>query len=96
MTLEIGLLISMIGCFVALAGWLANREKRVCGDAEWRGCVNAKLDVIVGIKDDLTRIEAEVRTFGERLARAEAGIAQAHRRMDEQNGIPHSCGKEGK
>lgn len=84
MTLELGLLLSMIGCFVGLAGWLANREKRVCGDAEWRGCVNAKLDVIVGIKKDLTRIETEVREFGERLARVESAMAQIYRRSDEQ------------
>ena len=83
MTLEIGLLISLIGCLLAIAGWLANREKRVAGDAEWRGCVNAKLDVIVGMKDDLTRVEAEVKEFSERLTRAEYGVEQLTRRMTE-------------
>lgn len=83
MTLEIGLLISVAGCFVALAGWLANREKHVAGDAEWRGSVNAKLDVIVGMKDDLARVDEQVKEFGERLARAESSAAQAHHRLDE-------------
>ena len=48
MSIEIGIMLSIVGCFVGLAGWLASREKRVAGDAEWRGSVNAKLDVIVG------------------------------------------------
>lgn len=87
MTLEIGLLISVIGCLIALAGWLANREKRVAGDAEWRGSVNAKLDVIVGMKDDLTRLETEVKEFSERLTRAEAGVAQVNQRIDEWKNI---------
>ena len=87
MTLEIGLLISVIGGLIALAGWLANREKRVAGDAEWRGSVNAKLDVIVGMKDDLTRLETEVKEFSERLTRAEAGVAQVNQRIDEWKNI---------
>ena len=76
MSLEIGLLISVIGCWIGIAGWRMNREKRVAGDAEWRGCVNAKLDVIVGMKDDLSRVESEMKEFGERLTRTEASVAQ--------------------
>lgn len=83
MTLEVGLLLSVLGCFVGLAGWLATREKRVAGDAEWRGSVNAKLDVIVGMKDDLARVDGQVKEFGERLAKVESSAAQAHRRIDE-------------
>ena len=81
--MEIGLLISLLGCFVGMAGWLATREKRVAGDAEWRGSVNAKLDVIVGMRDDLNRVEGQVKEFGERLAKVESSAAQAHRRIDE-------------
>ena len=53
MTVEISILLAFLGGFVGLAGWLGGRDKRIAGDAEWRGSVNAELDVIVGIRKDL-------------------------------------------
>ena len=86
MAIEIGLLLSVIGGFVGLAGWLGNREKRLTKEAQWRGAVDAKLDVIVGIKDNVEQLSATVRSHGERLAKAEASAVQAHRRIDELTG----------
>ncbi len=83
MSIEIGIMVSIIGCFVGLAGWLVSREKRVAGDAEWRGSVNAKLDVIVGMRDALTRVEEQVKDIAQRLAKTEASTQQAHQRIDE-------------
>lgn len=83
MSVEIGILISVAGCLVGLAGWLAAREKRVAGDAEWRGSVNAKLDVILGMRDALAQVEEQVKDIAQRLARTEASAAQAHQRIDE-------------
>ena len=52
MNIEIGLLIAVIGCFVGLAGWLSGRDKKLSADSEWKGEVNAKLDLAIGIRND--------------------------------------------
>lgn len=83
---SIGGLIALVGCFVGLAGWLSARDKRTGDDREWRGEVNAKLDVIVGIKTDVERLEKTVNCHGERLAKVEASATQAHKRIDRREG----------
>lgn len=52
MTIEIGLLLAIIGGFIGLAGWLSGRDKKIANDSEWKGMVNAKLDIAVGIRKD--------------------------------------------
>ena len=49
-TIEITVLIAVVGCFVGLAGWLSGRDKKISGESKWRGSVDAKLDAIMGIK----------------------------------------------
>lgn len=80
---ELGTIIAVVGCFVGLAGWLSGRDKRVAQDAQWRGSVDAKLDLIVGIKSDVARLDATVSNHSERIAKAESSAAQAHHRIDE-------------
>ena len=83
MTLEISILLAVLSGFVGLAGWLGGRDKRIAGDAEWRGSVNAKLDVIVGIRKDLDQITAALAGSAERLAKLESGYAQLQQRVAE-------------
>jgi hypothetical protein len=52
MEIEISLIIALVGCFVGLAGWLSGRDKRLSSDSEWKGEVNAKLDLAIGIRGD--------------------------------------------
>lgn len=52
MEMEISIIIALIGCFVGLAGWLSGRDKRLSADSEWKGEVNAKLDLAIGIRND--------------------------------------------
>ena len=52
MTVEISIVIALVGCFVGLAGWLSGRDKRLAADSEWKGEVNAKLDLAIGIRND--------------------------------------------
>lgn len=80
---ELGALIAAIGCFVGLYGWLSGRDKKVAGDAQWRGSVDAKLDLIVGIKSDVAKLDAVVGSHSERLAKVESSAAQAHHRIDD-------------
>ena len=57
MSIEIGLLFSAIACFIGLLGYLINRDKKIMNDSEWRGTVNAKLDVIIGVKEDVKEVK---------------------------------------
>jgi hypothetical protein len=84
-TVEIGIIIALVGCFVGLAGWLAGRDKHISEDAEWRGCINAKLDVIVGIKNDMESIKLTLSEHGEKIAAVDSSTQQAHHRIDEIN-----------
>ena len=82
-TLSIGIIVALVGCFIGLAGWLSGRDKRISETAEWRGEINAKLDVACGVKHDVDRIEESVRKQGERISAVESSAKQAHHRIDE-------------
>lgn len=81
-TQTITLLIGIIGCFVALAGWLANREKKVVNDSEWRGNVNGKLDAILGIDKRVDSLEHEVKEQGKGLAAVNEKTNSMNQRLD--------------
>lgn len=87
MTVEIGAIIAIVGCFVGLAGWLAGRDKRIANDGEWKGMVNAKLDDIKssvsGTSAELSKINTLLAEHGERLTAVESSAKQAHHRIDE-------------
>lgn len=91
---EISVIIAVIGCFVGLAGWLSNRDKRTQRDAEWRGIFTAKLDSILasvtGLRGDVDKLDSRMNDYGERLATVEASAHQAHKRLDEIT--PHRKG----
>lgn len=60
MSVEIGLLIAIIGCFIGLAGWLSSRDKKLSTDSEWKGMVNTKLDLAIGIRQDHEELRQRV------------------------------------
>ncbi|HEX3037952.1 MAG TPA: hypothetical protein VHO94_03050 [Oscillospiraceae bacterium] len=83
--ITISIIVALVGCFVGLAGWLSGRDKHISDDAEWRGCINAKLDVIVGIKEDMESIKLTLSEHGEKIASVDSSTQQAHHRIDEIN-----------
>lgn len=90
MTVELSILIAVIGCLVGLAGWMSNRDKHLTNDAEWRGQVNGKLDDIMGIRKDVDKLGEKMDHQGERIAVVEASAKSAHKRLDEHiGGIGH-------
>lgn len=46
-TSTISIIIAIIGCVVGISGWVSRRDSRTESDAEWKGGVNAKLDMIL-------------------------------------------------
>ena len=83
MNLDLGLALAVLGGFLGLAGWLSGREKRVSQEAQWRGEVNAKLDVIVGVKNSLESLQENVKGHEGRLSAVENSAKSAHHRLDE-------------
>lgn len=79
----ISILIALVGCFVGLAGWLSGRDKKISNDAEWKGAINAKLDVICGISQDVKRLEDMIHEQGKQISSIDASAKQAHHRIDE-------------
>jgi len=78
----IGIIGTIIGCFIGLAGWLSGRDKKISNDAEWRGMVNTKLDSILGLRTDVEHLEKEVKQHGERITAVESSVKSAHHRID--------------
>ena len=60
MTIEVTILIALIGCFIGILGYLANRDKKIVNDSEWRGIVNTKLDMILGVKEDIKNLDRKL------------------------------------
>ena len=67
----ISVLIAVIGCFVGLAGWLAGRDKKLSQDSEWRGTVNTKLDLAIGIRKDHDELKETVSKQGRSIVALE-------------------------
>ena len=79
---ELSAILALLGGFVGLAGWLSGRDKRLTSDAEWKGTVNAKLDIVVNMTHNMERLENTVHEHGERLSAVESSAKQAHHRID--------------
>lgn len=71
MTIEIGILVAIIGCFIGILGYVAGRDKKIANDSEWKGSVNAKLDTIIGIKRDVQHLDDKVQDHEKRIIKLE-------------------------
>jgi len=81
-TFSLSILIAIAGCFVGLAGWLHSRDTKISEDAEWKGMVNAKLDMAIGLRKDHNDLEEKHNTLAERVGRIEEATKAAHHRID--------------
>lgn len=79
----ISLIIGLVGCLVGVAGHLRNKDSKTESDAEWKGSVNAKLDIIVGLKSDVEEIKGvtqdhETRITVLELKKKKKGISEIY------------------
>ena len=86
MQIEITLLIAILGGFVGLAGWLSGRDKKISRDSEWRGKVNAKLDAILGIKEDVKELGGKVDDHEHRLTEVDQRSKSNTHRLNRLDG----------
>jgi len=66
-TFSLSVLIAIAGCFVGLTGWLRSRDSKIIEDAEWKGIVNTKLDLAIGLRKDLDIIDSRQNHILERV-----------------------------
>ena len=80
---EIGLALSVLGGLLGVLSFVQSRDKSVEKDAAWRGGVDAKLDMILGMQKDLEGIKASLKDHEGRLSAVESSAKSAHHRLDE-------------
>mgnify|MGYP001225347257 CR=1 FL=1 len=79
---SVSVIIALVGCFVGLAGWIRSRDNRIINDSEWKGMVNAKLDMAIGLRKDHDELQERHNRHSERIGKVEESIKEAHRRID--------------
>lgn len=86
-------IIAIIGCFVCLVTYLSKRDDRNAADAEWKGEINAKLDMIIAgnLKNEerFCRIEADVKVHSDKITAVEQSTKSAHNRLNDHINIDH-------
>ena len=70
----VAIIITLVSCFLGLAGWLTSREKKASHDGEWKGMVNTKLDLILGISDRVKDVECRMDDHEKRITRVETKL----------------------
>lgn len=76
-------IITVIGCFIGLSGWLTARENRISKDGEWKGMVNAKLESIDGVSNKFEKIDCDLKNYEGRIQYLEASVSLDHKRLDD-------------
>lgn len=86
MTVEIGILLSVLGVIIAFLGYQLNKSKEIKSDGRESAEFKAELGYIRrgvdDIKIDLRANDKQLQAFGERLTRVEESSKQAHKRID--------------
>ncbi|MDQ0228403.1 type II secretion system protein [Metabacillus niabensis] len=86
MTIEIGILVSIIGVLLAILTFTLNRDKTVKSEASRNAVIETKLDNISqgveSIRIDNRASEQRVRDLSERVVKVEESTKQAHKRLD--------------
>ncbi len=82
MTVEISILIAIVGCFVGLAGFLRSRDGKIAADSEWKGEVNTQLrtiiDINTGVRKDVEGIESRLGKLENRVSKIESKCEVNH------------------
>lgn len=86
MTIELGIVISVLGVVIAFLGYQLNKSKEIKSDGRESAELKAELGYIrrgvEDIKIDLRVNNEQLQAFGERLTRVEESTKQAHKRIN--------------
>lgn len=86
MTIELGVLISVLSVSIAFLGYSLNKSKAIKSDGQESAELKAELGYIrKGVDDiriDLKANERQITALGERVTRIEESSKAAHKRLD--------------
>ena len=86
MTVEVGVLISILSVVIAFLGYSLNKSKAIRSDGQESAELRAELGYIRrgvdDIKIDIKANEKQMQALGERVTRVEESAKQAHKRID--------------
>ena len=80
--MDIVLLCTILGAFLGISQWLSTKSNSSHDEGEWRGKVDAKLDMICGIQKDVIRNTEVVHDLKEHVARLEEHCTNIDKRLD--------------
>ncbi|MED5050673.1 hypothetical protein P9850_02150 [Anoxybacillus rupiensis] len=86
MTVEIGIVVAVLGLVITYQAYQLNKTKEVKTDTQESAELKAELGYIrKGVDDiriDIKTNERQLAAFGERITRVEESSKQAHKRLD--------------
>jgi len=91
MTIELGILLTVVGGLLGVFGFVAGISQRSQADGNWRGTVDTKLDDILKISADLKELQKCLNSSSLILAEHSESLRTVHRRLGE---IEHQIRKE--
>ncbi len=63
----ITIIIALVGMILGVAGYLSTRDNKTDKDAEWKGTVNAKLDMIISLNTKMANAEGKLQDHETRI-----------------------------
>lgn len=85
----IGLVVAASSCVASIVTLVTNRGNHGEDSAEWRGRIDGKLDLLIGIKNDVDTVKDACRKNEKNIAVVDASTKSAHHRIDELAGELH-------
>ena len=56
----ISIILAIVGAVIGVLGWLYNRDNKTDKDSEWKGQVNAKLDMLISLNTKVATAEGKL------------------------------------
>lgn len=97
-TIEITVLVGIIGALGTILGIFHNRDKKVASESEFKGEIKAKLDTIAsdtrGIRADIDKLDGKVEEQGKIIVILDQKLSETRRSVERAHGRIDSLKKE--
>lgn len=83
--MQTGIIIALVACVAAVAGYFLNRDKKIIKDSEWKGSVTTKLDTIqctiVQLAMDIKNMQQVLNSQNDRIHILEEKVQNIENRL---------------